>query len=167
MITQKDIGEYIVYSDGNIYSKYFRKMMFQKPTTNIWYKQYSVRKSAKSGRPRKMVLLHRVIAEAFIPNPENLPEVNHKDGNKRNNHIENLEWCSHMENMTHAHSNGLIVNVLRGTKNVHSKFSVVQVQVIKEAIALGFVGFQIARYFKVNRTSIYRIKSGQHWRELV
>jgi hypothetical protein len=52
-------------------------------------------------------LIHRLVAAKFIPNPLNLPTVNHKDGNKSNNHVDNLEWSTQLDNNNHAWQNGL------------------------------------------------------------
>ena len=55
----------------------------------------------------KLLGLHRVVAEAFIPNPKGLPQVNHKDGDKQNNCCDNLEWCSNTDNIRHSIKSGL------------------------------------------------------------
>jgi hypothetical protein len=53
---------------------------------------------------KKMMRIHRLVAYAFVPNPNNYPEINHIDGNKSNNHVSNLEWCTRQQNMIHAYA---------------------------------------------------------------
>ena len=69
-----------------------------------------------------LIKMHRAVAENFIPNPENKSEVNHKDGNKQNNFVNNLEWVTNGENIKHAYDNNLIIKKF-GLNNNNSKLN--------------------------------------------
>jgi hypothetical protein len=80
---------------------------------------------------RRTYQLHRLVAESFIPNPNNLPQVNHIDGNKDNNCVSNLEWCNQSHNLRHAYNNGLISRE-KESRNCHlRKLTEEQVSYIK------------------------------------
>ena len=102
---------YLVSEKGEIYSKRFNKKLIPKQNWD-GYLRIQIWENNKC----KFVAWHRIIAETFIPNPNNLPCVNHKDGNKQNNSIDNLEWCTQQENVNHAWKNGM------STHENHSKY---------------------------------------------
>lgn len=75
---------------------------------------------------RKMALVHRLVAQAFVPNPYDKPEVNHMDGNKQNNKYTNLEWVTAKENQDHARKNGLKPDD-HGSNSINSKLTDMQI----------------------------------------
>lgn len=83
---------------------YYLKERLLKPVNNFGYQRIILSKN----KIKKNYFIHKLVAEAFIPNPNNYPIVNHKDGNKENNCVNNLEWCSHKQNTEHAVKNNLI-----------------------------------------------------------
>lgn len=97
---------YKVSNLGNVKSENFTDSLgrtrFGKILKPIKDKCGYVRVRISIGILRGSFLIHRLVALAFIPNPLNLPQVNHKDGNKLNNHVENLEWCTAKENINHS-----------------------------------------------------------------
>lgn len=97
--------EYFVTEDG----KCFRKGKELKGSVNS--KGYVKIHVCSGGPKRKLHALHRMVAECYLPNPKGLPQVNHIDGDKRNNHINNLEWCDQSRNMKHrSHVLGLVLD---------------------------------------------------------
>ena len=116
-----------ITEDGQIWSK--RSSRFLK--LNI-LNGYLAHVTKIGGREGKNVVLkaHRLVAKAYVSNPENKPYVNHKDGDKLNNHVDNLEWCTARENTQHAHDTGL-AKALSGTENVNSKLSEEDVRYIR------------------------------------
>lgn len=103
-------GKYQVSNLGNVRSlqyhnaKGIMRIGYLKPAVdNKGYLRCALSKENKL----KTFKVHRLVASAFIDNPDNLPQINHKDGNKLNNHVENLEWCNNSQNQLHAYATGL------------------------------------------------------------
>ena len=97
---------YFITKKGEVFSNRRNKMKKLKVQTSTGYAKVLIYKDDKS---KKLKAVHRIVAETFIPNPDNLPQVNHIDGNKTNNEISNLEWCTNSFNQKHAWKMGLRV----------------------------------------------------------
>ena len=105
--------------------------------------------------------VHRLLALCFIPNPSKLPHINHIDGNKTNNDLENLQWVTHEDNMKHAFATGLVNN--SGEKNGQAKLNPDKVREIKQLLAIGVSQQKIANSFSVSRSCIQGIKKQRLW----
>ncbi len=135
-------------ANGRIKSIYFN---------DSGYKMVGVIKNGKSFPER----LHRLLAFTFIPNPDNLPQINHKDGNKANIDISNLEWCTQSYNTKHAFATGLANNT--GERNGMSKLTHSQVVEIKDLLLTGSTQMKISKMYGVSRSCILKIHLGLMW----
>jgi DNA-binding NarL/FixJ family response regulator len=104
--------------------------------------------------------VHRLVAEAFVPNPDNKLVVNHIDGNKKNNKASNLEWMTYSENTLHSFKTGLQKKIF-GDNNYITKIKDQDVFEIKKLISQGKTNKEIAKIYGVNPSQISRIKTGQ------
>lgn len=89
--------KYIIYQDGRVYSKPSKKYL----KTHLRQRYYQYRLVDDTGKQHAFAI-HRLVATHFIPNLNNKPQVNHKDGNTSNNAVENLEWVTGSENVIHS-----------------------------------------------------------------
>ena len=121
------------------------------------YKQVCLSKNGST----KTLILHRLVAKAFIPNPENLPEINHLNG-KTDNSAKSLEWSTRSRNMQHAYDTGLKTSP-KGQYHPGSKLTDDEVFQIKKLLSENLSQYKIAKEFQVSVGTINKIKTGKTW----
>lgn len=145
------LDDYDITYDGNVINKHNGHILIGQPNSK-GYLRVCIGK--------KFYFIHRLVAEKYVPNPDNKEQVNHKDGNKLNNSADNLEWMTNQENRTHAVNNFL---QLQGEDCPYSKLNWEAVEYIR-ANPDHLLQRELAEMFGVARTTISSIVTYRTWK---
>ena len=160
-------SDYALTVDGSVISmKYGKRNKMTPSLSNCGYLMVCLRQNGK----QYLKSVHRLIAQTFIPNPENKPQVNHIDSDKTNNTVSNLEWCTAKENQTHAIKAGIfafsdkehLIKMRKSAIESVAKFTKTEADMIK--IIYKHMDTpscrKIAEAYKVSKSTIERIVNG-------
>lgn len=156
----KGYSHYRIYSNGKIYSEFINRYITPTEDSSHYLQNTLVDDEGN----RKTIKTHRLVAIAFLPNPENLPDVNHKDFNRKNNNVDNLEWCTSEYNSQYTARFNIDTN-----KKVYITLSPLteeMVLLIPTLLNYGFSIKLISKLYKVGHITIRNIVSGKTWKWL-
>lgn len=162
---------YIITESGRLFSLWlgngklpqWRNKVRELKHIYISQKKYSGSKIVRGGKSR-MVYIHRLIAEVFLPNPKELPQVNHKDADIRNNHYSNLEWVTHQENTFHAYENGLYNS---GEDHTKSKLTNKEAVIVRKIHKSGRMNItELADLYNVSNTLISKVVNNKTYKDI-
>lgn len=151
----KEIFGYFVDEHGNLFNKHGRQIKFYENQ-----KGYMITQIRVDGK-NKTIAQHRLVAMAFIPNPDNKPEVDHKDGNRKHNHRSNLRWATREENVQHSYRYGKKTMV--GSKNSRASLTDSEVHAICRMFSEGLTSPELSRFIGKSYNTVRRIRQRQTW----
>lgn len=140
---------------------YLTKEKIGKINNNDRYPKIGLSKKGKS----KMYYVHRLVAQAFIPNNENKREVNHINENKLDNRVENLEWVTPKENMRHSY-NKIKASLQRGENKTRTNIDDMKALTIYTFKVGHFTNIETGKRLKLDPSAISRVRNGQLWKHL-
>jgi hypothetical protein len=152
--------DYMVSKEGKVFSKKTNKFLSQYSTPGGYMNVdlYTPKRRYKIG-------VHQLVALAFIPNPDNLPLVNHKDGDKTNNDLENLEWSTYSSNNQHAYDHGLR-KPLEPEQCYFTKYTREQIVTVCRLLEQGWPSNVITDNTGVHENIISDIRLGKKWKSV-
>lgn len=146
---------------GKQYNRFPEKILSNKCLDKNGYNIFSANKDGL----QKTLKVHREVAKCFIPNPENKPQVNHINGIKNDNRVENLEWCTNRENINHAYFNKLCV-AAKGSKCGASKYKEDDILKIRKMAENGILHKDIAIMYKMSKKNVHNIINRKSWNHI-
>lgn len=120
----------------------------------------------RKGKEKQMFRVHRLVALAFIPNPENKSDVNHIDGDKLNNCLENLEWATRLENMKHASEKRLMPHGVKNTSTKLNDQKIREIRSLRKTNPKQYTYKKLSEIYKVNTSSIGFILTNKIWQHV-
>jgi hypothetical protein len=154
-----NIQGYLITRSGKVWSERHSRFLTEKIKSNgyriIEYYDLGV---------RLRQYIHIIIAQLFVDNPENKPEVNHKDGIKLNCEPSNLEWVTHAENLEHANRTGLIKNRPKGSAVHFAKLNEFQVKEIRQS---SLSSRELSRVYGIAYQNIQNVKLRKTWAHVI
>lgn len=144
------IEDYEVTKNGKIINKHTGREIKQQKNGKGYY---------RVGIGKKLVFVHRLVAEKYVPNPYGLPQVNHKDGDKTNNNADNLEWVTNQKNRDHAIEHGLH---FVGEKCSWSKLTEKQIDFIRLHTEIN--SREMAEIFGISDSHVRKIRRNESWK---
>lgn len=152
---------YMVSNKGRVYSGVSKKLIKHA----VHHKGYFKAPVGHKGM-RKAFFVHRLVALAFIPNPNNYPQVNHIDFIKTNNEVSNLEWCTNQMNMDHAYKNGRVCAPPKGEQHHSAILKGKTVLKIREQFKQGYTRKMLAKKFKIKVHHVKDIIARRSWKDI-
>lgn len=163
MKTIKNYSKYEIYPDGRVYTTRLRKGWMVASKDKNGYLRYPM---VGDNKKRKGMYAHQLVALAFLPNPKSKPFVNHKDHDKSNNTLENLEWCTHLENIRHDWATGVRKAPPQGADNWNSKYPTSLILKIRQLYHDGHTQMDIKRLLGIPQPTISVIVRRKQWRNI-
>lgn len=146
-------GRYSITPDGKVYSWYGNKFM------KLWLSDRGYLK-VQLRQPRRNFRVHRLVAQAYLPNPRNAPKIDHKNGNPTDNRVENLRWCTDKENVHYAIKAGKMICIKQRLLKPHDIYR------IKELRSEGKGATQISRELNLSYHAVRDFLRGRNYKPI-